>query len=303
MSEDDLLIVTEEEAGKRLDHILSHRFKGIKSRTYFQYLIESGKVLLNGQPVKKRVQPKLHDEIEIEFILTPEMELTPEAIPLDILYEDEAIIVINKSPGMVVHPAAGNWSHTFVNALLYHCNLKKDQTLRPGIVHRLDKDTSGVLIAAKTVEAQNLLIQQFSSRQVYKEYLAICVGNPGNGKIEAPIGRHPVNRKMMSVIENGKPAITHIETLSTNGALSVVKAVLETGRTHQIRVHLKYKNTPVLGDSLYGSTSSNAKHKAERQLLHAYILRLKHPLTQKVLEFKAPIPDDLQKFCSIISSH
>lgn len=297
----DTIIVSETETLLRLDQILTSRFS--KSRTYFQFLIEEGYVLLNGEKVKKRTKPKVNDEIEVHFIITPEIDITPENIPLDILFEDEHLLVINKPAGMVVHPALGNWSSTFVNALLYHCkNLPNSETLRPGIVHRLDKDTSGVLVAAKTVEAQNGLIKQFASRDVYKEYLAICIGNPGIGKVSTLIGRHPVHRKKMAVLEEGgRLAITTFMPISTNGNLSVVKALLETGRTHQIRVHLKYRNAPVLGDAIYGNPSFNEKLGVERQLLHAHILRFVHPITEQVVEFKAPIPSDMKKFCSMIS--
>jgi len=227
------------------------------------------------------------------------MDLAPESIPLTILYEDEDVIVINKPAGMVVHPAPGNWSGTFVNALLGHCETLEvsEGSLRPGIVHRLDKETSGVLLAAKTLLAQQRLIELFAGRQVYKEYLAICCGNPGKGKIDLPIGRHPIHRQKMAILkEKGKPALTHYETLSFDGALSSVKIILATGRTHQIRVHMLHLDTPILGDSTYGQPSINKKYKAERQLLHAYRLRLPHPLTGKEMEFEAPVPADLLRF-------
>lgn len=270
----DTLFINEEEAGERLDKILAARLHQAGSRTYFQYLIEEGKVLLNGTAVKKRCKPKVGDEIEVEYILCPELDIKPENIPLNIVYEDEAILVVNKMPGMVVHPATGHWTGTFVNALLFHCGqeaLQAQQNLRPGIVHRLDKDTSGLIIAAKTGIAQQKLIEMFAGRQVYKEYLAICIGNPKAGVIDAPIGRHPVNRKMMAVVEEGgRSAITRYQSLVYNDKLSVVKLVIDTGRTHQIRVHMKYHGTPVLGDLIYGIPSFNAKLGVDRQMLHAY---------------------------------
>lgn len=294
----ETFFITEEEAGERLDKVLATRLSGAGSRTYFQYLIDEGKVLLNGSPVKKRVKPKAGDEVEVEYLLTPELKLKPEDIPLKIVYEDDAIIVVDKAPGMVVHPAVGHWTGTFVNALLYHCQgaFPSEGALRPGIVHRLDKDTSGLIIAAKSSLAQQKLIEMFSGRRVYKEYLAVCIGNPGVGSIDAPIGRHPTNRKMMSVLEEGgRQALTHYKTLSWNEKLSLVSIVIATGRTHQIRVHMKHKGTPVLGDPTYGVPSFNAKMGVDRQMLLAYRLRLEHPITGAALEFEAEMPKDMLK--------
>lgn len=297
-NDNDILIVTEEEAGERLDKILANRFKNLYSRTYFQSLIQDGLVLLNEVPVKKRIKPEAGDEIEIEFIVTPEIDLTPENIPLDILYEDEHLLAINKPVGLVVHPAPGNWSHTFVNALLFHCqslNQTEEGCLRPGIVHRLDKDTSGVLVAAKTSWMQQKLIELFASRQVYKEYLAICVGNPGEGEINAPIGRHPVDRKKMAVTPTGRQAISLIKTLAWNGKLSIAKVIILTGRTHQIRVHLKERGTPVLGDSLYGQIQANQHYQVSHQLLHAALVRFVHPGNGKEIEFKAEPSEQMKQ--------
>lgn len=311
MIEDDQssFFISEEEKGERLDKILAKRFSEAGSRTYFQYLIDQEKVLLNGLPVKKRIKPSLGDEVEVEYILTEELTLKEENIPLNIIYEDSDLIVVNKSAGMVVHPAPGHWSGTFVNALLFHCrdgftanheNLLPNQALRPGIVHRLDKDTSGLLIAAKTALAQQRLIEMFSGRNIYKEYLAICIGNPGGGTVDVPIGRHPVHRQLMAVrSEGGRQAITHFRTLAFNGHLSLVSAVIATGRTHQIRVHMRHRGTPVLGDKLYGVDAQNNKYKVERQLLHAYRLRFNHPITGAPLEFEAEPPVDMRDFFSL----
>lgn len=307
--DNDIIIVTDEEAGERLDKILANRFRdensrsGVNSRTYFQYLIEEQRVLLNGLPIKKRVQPKAGDEVEINFICTPELNMSPENIPLDIIFEDNDIIVVNKPVGLVVHPAAGNWSGTFVNALLFHCrNLQEmikngdPASCRPGIVHRLDKDTSGLLLAAKNPLAQQRLIAMFASREVHKEYLAICLGNPGNVDIDKPIGRHPKNRKLMAIKEEGgRSALSICRTLSCNGKISLVNVILATGRTHQIRVHLKHQGTPILGDSTYGNTQANGQYNAMRQMLHAYLLRFKHPITGKEMELKAPVPEDMAR--------
>jgi 23S rRNA pseudouridine1911/1915/1917 synthase len=297
MEEIDTIIINETEAGERLDKVLANRYRSLHSRTYFQNLIEEGRVLVNGLLVKKRSPLQEGDEVEINFLLTPELNITPEDIPLNILYEDDAIVVINKVPGMVVHPAAGNWSGTFVNALMFHCALEVTAgSVRPGIVHRLDKDTSGVLIAAKTALAQQKLMEQFAAREVEKEYLAICCGNPGDTTIDLPIGRHPVKRKVMAVVEEGgRSAITHCKTLACDGKLSLVQVLIETGRTHQIRVHLKHRGTPVLGDALYGNETVNRKFGASRQMLHAHKLGIKHPVTGKPMQFVAPIPDDMIK--------
>jgi 23S rRNA pseudouridine1911/1915/1917 synthase len=295
MPPEDLVVIMEEEAGERLDKILARRFSHIRSRTYFQDLIADQCVLLNGSPVKKRVKPKEGDEVEIAFRVAPELELKAEAIPLEILYEDEAILAINKPVGMVVHPAVGNWTGTFVNALLYHCQQLPEDALRPGIVHRLDKETTGLLLAAKTPLAQQKLIELFASRRVYKEYLAICVGNPGEGRIDAPIGRHPIQRKLMAVVEGGgRAALTQFHTVAFDGHLSVVNIVLCTGRTHQIRVHMKHRGFPVLGDPLYGSLSANQRYGKSRQLLHAWRLRFTHPLTGELIELEAIPPPEME---------
>ncbi len=295
--ESDTIIITEEEAGERLDKILADRHKEVRSRTYFQYLIEGHKVLLNGKAIKKRVRPVAGDEVEVFFTLTPEIDVTPEPIALDIIYEDNDILVINKPPGMVVHPAPGNWTGTFVNALLYHCKeIDATGSMRPGIVHRLDKDTSGILIAAKNTQAQQRLIEMFAGREIYKEYLAVCVGNPGNREINAPIGRHPVERKKMIVREDGKPSKTIIETVRFDGKVSLVKVILATGRTHQIRVHMKSIGYPVLGDPVYGIASWNQKCNVGRQLLHAKVIKLNHPITGVLMTFEAKLPPDLESF-------
>lgn len=297
--EPETIIISEEEEGKRLDSILRERYRKIKSRTYFQMLIENGEVLLNGLAVKKRVRPKVGDEVEICFALTPEISVQPENIPLNIIFEDEHLLVVNKSAGMVVHPAAGNWTGTFVNAFLYYCShLPRDLSdIRPGIVHRLDKDTSGVLIGAKTALAHQRLVEQFSGRVVYKEYSAICLGNPGEGEFRSLIGRHPVDRKKMSILqEGGREAVTKYKTLFFDGFLSLVEVVIKTGRTHQIRVHFSHHRTPVLGDSVYGSAAANKKYQAVRQMLHANKICLDHPITKKAMEFVAPVPDDMAIF-------
>lgn len=282
---------------KRLDKILSEQFPGY-SRTYFQYLIENQSVTLNGKPVKKRHIPKKGDEVTVFFLLSPEIDLRPENIPLDILYEDDSIICINKPAGMVVHPAPGHPSGTFVNALLHHCQQLPtvgDEN-RPGIVHRLDKDTSGVLVAAKTIQAHQRLITLFSERKIQKEYLTVCIGHPGDRTIDAPIGRHPKCRKEMIVKPEGKEAVTEIETLKKGDLFSLIRAKPVTGRTHQIRIHLKSIGFPILGDKTYGSLKMNQKLGATRQLLHAYRIIFPHPCKDKILNLIAPPPNDLQNW-------
>jgi len=295
-SEKKPLTVSGSEARVRLDKFLTHHFPDY-SRSYFQYLINGGFVLVNGEKLKKREIPLPGDEIEVCFQLTPEISLEAENIPLDILFEDDHLIAVNKPVGMVVHPAPGSPNHTFVNALLYHCKTLPDSgNLRPGIVHRLDKDTSGVLIAAKTHEAHQKLVTLFCERSIQKTYLTICVGNPGTLELSAPIKRHHTRRQEMTVAPEGKPSISHFKTLTSKDGLSLVEVDLMTGRTHQIRVHLKHLGTPVLGDSVYGSISSNDKYGTKRQLLHAYQLSFTHPVTQQPLSLLAPIPQDMLDF-------
>lgn len=290
-----LLFVTEEEEGIRIDKLLALRFPTY-SRTYFQTLLEDGCVLLNGEIIPKRALAEEGDEIEVCFQIAPETTLKPERLPLEILYEDPHILVVNKAPGMVVHPAPGHWSGTFVNALLAHCEGKLEplDPLRPGIVHRLDKETSGVLIAAKTVRAHQALVRSFAERTVEKLYLVITVGKPPNGPYSAPIGRHPVHRKEMTVLQDGKEALSHIQVIAHSSPLSFVLVKPKTGRTHQIRVHLKHLDAPVLGDSLYGHEKSNRELAVPRQMLHAYRLSLSHPITGLPLQFTAPVPEDLK---------
>lgn len=283
-----------EDEGMRLDRLLVSRFPH-HSRSYFQFLIEQGSVLVEEQVLKKRARIKAGDEIEICFILTPELSLIPENIPLDILYEDEHLLIVNKPVGMVVHPAPGHPSGTFAHALLYYCKQLKPEEfsdLRPGIVHRLDKDTSGVLLAAKNPQTHQKLVALFTSRQIEKHYLAISLGRPKTEKICAPIARHPKHRQKMAVVENGKEAITLCQQLAEKGPLSLLSLQILTGRTHQIRVHLSYLGHPVLGDALYGNLHINQKYGVVRQLLHAHRLKFIHPFTSKILEIEAPIPTD-----------
>lgn len=301
MEEAQPLIVTKEEDSLRLDLFLKQRFPHF-SRTYFQTLISDHLVLVNDEVVKKRQLLQEGDEVEVEFALTKELSLEAENIPLDIIYEDPYLIIVNKPPNFVVHPAPGNWSSTFVNALLYH--LKDIQSvgdpLRPGIVHRLDKDTSGLLIAAKTSVAHQKLVEAFAMRKIHKEYLAICLGRVKEERITTKIHRHPFKRKEMSVSQNeGKVAITDVFPLLSINHLTLTQFILHTGRTHQIRVHMQFKHSYILGDTLYGNEEMNKKYKTTRQLLHAHRLHFIHPITSEEMHFEAPLP---QEFVALFSS-
>ncbi|MGM0440571.1 MAG: RluA family pseudouridine synthase [Chlamydiota bacterium] len=292
----DFIIIAEDEAGQRLDLTLKNHYPHY-SRSYFQDLIKRELISINDQQVKKHAKPKAGDRITIKFPIDQEVSLKPENIPLEILYEDSDLLVINKPAGMTVHPAPGNWTGTFVNALLNHCNLDIEESLRPGIVHRLDKNTSGILMAAKNDKTQNLLIEMFRRREITKEYLVICVGNPGEGVIDKRIARHPIHRKMMTVVEEGgRHATTSYKTITHNNNLSIVHLYLHTGRTHQLRVHMKFRQTPILGDETYGIKSMNKKFHAHHQLLHAYRLKFQHPAHGNSISLTAPPPAEMQYF-------
>ena len=288
---DQFLCVEESESELRLDKFLHVRFSDL-SRTYLQWLISEGHVAVNGSVVKKSAKVQGGDEIEVEFVATNELNLEPENIPLHILYEDEHLLAINKPSGLVVHPGPGNWKGTFVNALLYHCKtLEHSDALRPGIVHRLDKETSGVLLAAKTCQAHAKLTQCFAERKVQKHYAAICFGTPKHETVDAPIARHPTQRKLMTVVETGgKAARTHFRVVATNGLLSLLEIDLETGRTHQIRVHLKHIGHHLVGDEVYGKKFSSI----ERPMLHAQRVSFIHPITAESLVIEAKIPEDMK---------
>ena len=286
----------------RLDALLKKQFPEF-SRSYFQHLIDNKLVMVEGHFVKKRMAPSIGAKIEVDFQPISSLDLTPEDIPLDILYEDKHIIAVNKPAGMVTHPAPGSPKGTFANALLFHCQNLEDSgdPLRPGIVHRLDKDTSGVIIAAKTAKAHANLSEQFAQRTAQKTYIAICHGNPNIGFIDSPIARHPIHRKQMRCDPAGRIAQTTIELLAKTPEQSLLLCKPKTGRTHQIRVHLKSRNCPVVGDELYGSNVKDLN----RHLLHAYKLTITHPITHKLLSFSAPIPNEFvtcQDFKSALQS-
>lgn len=306
-TDDDLtqtLTVKENEAPKRLDLFLKGRFEE-QSRSYFQKLIDNKKVTVNGKWVKKQTLLSENDRVEVTFELLEELHLEPEAIPLDILYEDPYIIAINKPRGLVVHPAPGNWRGTLVNALLFHCKglNSLNDPIRPGIVHRLDKDTSGVIVAAKTLKAHQKLVSAFSERETKKTYLAICVGTLKTACIDTYIERDRNHRKKMQATQNeqARHAITYVEVLKKGGELSFVQAKPITGRTHQIRVHLAHAKAPILGDPLYGNASLNKKYKLNGQLLHASELCLPHPISGETICFQAPLPPDMESILGKIT--
>lgn len=277
------------------------------SRSRIEGLIKSGFVTVNGA-VAEKAGMKVGDDDEVVVEIPPPVPAIPEpeAIALDIVYEDDDIIVINKMPGMVVHPAPGHFTGTLVNALLYHCpNLSGiGGVARPGIVHRLDQDTSGLIVVAKSQKAMDGLVKAFASHKaIEKTYLAVCHGRPrlDAGRIENLIGRHPVDRKRMAIVEkNGKAAITNWKVLSKNTAqpISIIECRIETGRTHQIRVHTASLGTPVIGDKVYGKSALDKRLDPipARQMLHAWKLKLYHPVTSKIMEFTAPIPTDMQAY-------
>ncbi|MDS3862044.1 RluA family pseudouridine synthase [Thermosynechococcaceae cyanobacterium BACA0444] len=283
-------------SGSRLDQFLAQAHPEI-SRSRWQALIEQGQIQINGQVcLSKKIPIQIGDLIGVEFPPPQACELVPEAIPLDVLYEDDQIILINKPVGLVVHPAPGHDSGTLVHALLAHCpdlpGIGGQQ--RPGIVHRLDKDTSGVMMVAKTEFALQHLQAQIKARTAKRDYLGLVQGVPPTptGTINAAIGRHPSNRKKMAVteLERGRGAITHWSVQERLGHYTLVLFQLDTGRTHQIRVHAAHAGWPITGDPVYGTTRKVAGHSLSGQMLHAYQLTLNHPLTNQQLTLTAPLP-------------
>lgn len=264
-------------------------------RSQLKNLINDGHVTVNGQPVKPKYKVQSGDKISLVKPEPQLLELTPENIPLDIVYEDDDVIVVNKPQGMVVHPAPGHPNHTLVNALLYHSPLSTiNGTFRPGIVHRIDKDTSGLLMVAKNDLAHQSLAEQLRNKINQREYLALVYGQikEDEGTIDAPLGRNPQDRKKQAVVKGGRHAVTHFKVMKRYDNFTLVKCILETGRTHQIRVHMKYIGHPLVGDPLYGPRKVVGK---DGQFLHAALLGFKHPRTGKELVFEAPLPENFQK--------
>ena len=285
-------------ANTRLDKCLANLLTDT-SRTYINKLIEEGKCFVNGKIAKASLKVKIGDEIQIDIPEVKPLEVNSEDIPLDIVYEDSDILIINKPQGMVVHPSNGHWEHTLVNAVLHHCEDLSgiNGIARPGIVHRIDKDTSGLLCIAKHDTAHKFLAEQLKDHVMARDYIALVRGviNENNGTIDMPIGRDKNNRQKMAVTkENSKNAITHFKVLKRFNNHTLVECKLVTGRTHQIRVHMSHIGFPVEGDPLYGSRTYDKIHK-DGQLLVAYKLRLIHPSTKKEVEFEIPLPDYFNK--------
>jgi 23S rRNA pseudouridine1911/1915/1917 synthase len=287
--------ITKEEENKRLDVLLTEKYQDY-SRSYIQYLFKEKKVFCNKSTIKKHSICKQGDLIELNFIPLKEIKLDPEDIPLDILFEDGDIIICNKPAGMVTHPAPGSYSNTFAGALLFYLKSlpESDDPLRPGIVHRLDKKTSGIIIGAKTAKALTAFQEMFAERKIEKTYLAICHGYIKDQHVNARIGRHPVLRKKMAIVNNGKEASTEFKLLNKDKGFCLVEAKPYTGRTHQIRVHAKHLKCPIVGDDLYGPKSSNTS----RHLLHAYKIKFIHPFSGEQIEVEAKVPEDFETFFS-----
>lgn len=303
-SRNEKIIVEQSLPNVRLDTFLRGQFPAV-SRGNIQRLIEQGDIKVNGRRVKPTHAPRQGDQIDVHWPEPKAAFAAPEAIPLDILFEDEELVVVNKPPDLVIHPGAGHDEHTLVNALLHHCHGRLSGiggVARPGIVHRLDKDTSGCLVVAKNDAAHLSLAEQFAGRQVEKTYQVLLCGQLAKsvGEIRAAISRHPTHRKRMAVTDgSGREAWTSYRVLKLLNGATLVEATLHTGRTHQIRVHFHHLGAPVVGDELYGKRQNthlqaSTGYAAPRQMLHAHKLSFSHPRTQERLKFEAPLPDDFK---------
>jgi len=306
--------VSEVDAGARLDAYLAAHIEGW-SRARLQRLIEAGDVLVNGKPAKVSYKVSAKDEVEVELTPAPASNFIPENIPLEIVFEDDHVIVINKPAGLVVHPAAGVHSGTLANALAYHFQqLSNAGSIRPGIVHRLDKDTSGLLVAAKTESDHENLSDQFRAREIFKSYVALVYGvvKQESGRIEQPIARDPRNRTRMAIVPGGRGALSLYKVRRSYNAFTLLDVELKTGRTHQIRVHLSWLKHPVVGDELYGGGRDNNVpdvqlraqiRKLKRQFLHAEQLGFRHPHTGQQMRFAAPLPAELTHLLEKLESY
>lgn len=292
------LIIEKEQTGQRIDKYLSEELEGT-SRSYIQKLLENGEVTVNNKQIKANYKLREKDMVQVTLPDPEELNLEPENIPLSILYEDEHLLVVDKPKGMVVHPAAGHMTGTLVHALLYHC---KDQlsgingVSRPGIVHRIDQNTTGALVICKTDAAHRDLAEQLKVHSITRKYRAIVCGNvrEDEGTIHTTIGRDPKDRKKMAPnVPNGKDAVTHYKVLERFGNYTYMEFQLETGRTHQIRVHMRSIGHPILGDDIYGP--AKCPFKLEGQTLHAMVLGFIHPIQKEYMEFSAPIPKYFEK--------
>lgn len=286
--------IPEEASGQRIDKYLSDLLEG-QSRSYLQKLMKEGRVFIQGKPVKANYKITAGEVVELEIPDLEEPDICPENIPLDILYEDDDLLVVNKPKGMVVHPSAGHYNGTLVNALMYHCAGKLsgiNGVLRPGIVHRIDMDTTGSLVVCKNDFSHISLAEQLKVHSITRKYRAIVHGRlkEEEGTVSAPIGRHPIDRKKMAVNDkNGKEAVTHYRVLKRFRQFTYIECQLETGRTHQIRVHMSSLGHPLLGDAVYGP--NRCPYKLQGQTLHAQVLGFLHPRTGAYMEFEAPLPE------------
>ena len=291
------LFFTIEKGGERIDKYLSEQLEDM-TRSHIQKLVKENMVRVNGMTVKSNFKLSASDRIEVEIPELKEPDILPENIPLDILYEDQDILVVNKPKGMVVHPAPGHYTGTLVNAIMYHCkdNLSGiNGVMRPGIVHRIDMDTTGSLLICKNDRAHQALAEQLKEHSITRKYHAIVHGRlkEDEGTIDKPIGRHPIDRKKMSVhCTNGREAVTHYRVLKRFQQFTYIECQLETGRTHQIRVHMSSIGHPILGDQVYGP--AKCPYKLQGQTLHAKVLGITHPTTGEYMEFDAPLPDYFQ---------
>lgn len=294
--EEKIFEINEERKGIRIDKFITDIMEG-KSRSYIQGMIEEGYVLVNNKKVKSNYKLKLNDVIKTTIKEPVELEVKKENIPIDILYEDSDVIVVNKPKGMVVHPAPGNYEGTLVNALLYHCKdlSSINGVIRPGIVHRIDKDTTGVLVVAKNDEAHVKLSEQLKDHSMKREYYALVEGRlkKDSGTIDKPLARSKRDRLKIAITEDGKRAVTHYSVIERFKNSTLVKCVLETGRTHQIRVHMSSIGYPLVGDPLYGFKKQ--KFKDDGQMLHAKVLGFIHPRTGEYMEFSSELPENYKK--------
>jgi len=284
---------------QRIDKYISEKLPEL-SRSFIQQLIKNEEVLINGKPCKSNYKCKSQDVIVIEYEEAKELEVIAQDIPLDIIYEDQDIVIVNKPKNMVVHPAAGHENGTLVNALLYHCKDSLSSingVVRPGIVHRIDRNTTGVLVVCKNDNSHKFLAEQLKEHSITRKYHAICHGTfkEPEGTVNAPIGRHPIDRKKMAINhKNGRVAVTHYRVLATlKNDLSYIECTLETGRTHQIRVHMSSIGHPLLGDDIYGPKNPKIKG-LEGQTLHAKVLGFAHPSTNEYVEFDSELPEYFQ---------
>ena len=299
MQESDMITFAAEadDVGKRIDVFAAKNYEEL-SRSGLKKIIDTGGVTVNNNTVKANYKLRTGDIVTMNIPESVPLEIIPQNIPLDILYEDDDVIVINKPQGMVVHPAPGHYTDTLVNALLYHCGDSLsgiNGIMRPGIVHRIDMDTSGVIMAAKNNNAHRSLALQLAEHSITRKYNAIVYNNikEDEGTIDKPLGRNPSDRKKMAVVPGGRRAVTHYRVLDRLGKFTYIEAQLETGRTHQIRVHMTYAGHPLLGDSVYGPKKQPFNLKG--QVLHARVLGFVHPVTGEYMEFESPLPEYFQK--------